>query len=236
MINGAVSQVKVVGSRFRSGVLLALVLGTLLTAAPAHAQAAAPAEPPLRSSAWSTATNITALSAMGLVLLTPRVFYSDPEVNAGWKARFHLSVLAPSMTLAAASLFNESSFKNTLEGYRPGCDEETQGGPGCASYGMFSTPTFAAFSAFGQGTGIFLTDTLKWSGGRFNFGSFFGDVLAPATLSVITAVGRTSGNWESGGQVWSSAGLGMVTGLGLGVLYATMQRPECGYTGSLICW
>lgn len=235
MINGAVLHVKVVGSWLRSGVLLALILGTLLTAAPAAAQTASP-EPPSRSDAWSTATNITALSAMGLVLLTPRVFYSDPEVTAGWKARFHLSVLAPSMTLAAASLFNESTFKDTLKGHRPGCDEKTQGGPGCGSYGMFSTPTFLAFSALGQGVGIFMTDTLKWSGGRFNFGPFFGDVLAPATLSVITAVGRTSGNWESGGQVWGSAGVGLVTGLGLGVLYATMQRPECGYTGSLICW
>jgi hypothetical protein len=36
--------------------------------------------------------------------------------------------------------------------------------------------------------------------------------------------------------VWGTAGIGFVTGLGLGVLYAAMQRPECGYTGSLICW
>jgi hypothetical protein len=25
-------------------------------------------------------------------------------------------------------------------------------------------------------------------------------------------------------------------GMGLGTLYAATQRPECGYTGSLICW
>jgi hypothetical protein len=55
-------------------------------------------------------------------------------------------------------------------------------------------------------------------------------------LSVITAVGRTAGDWESPGQVWASAGVGFATGMALGALYATMQRPECGYTGSLICW
>lgn len=213
----------------------ALLAGFLLTT-PALAVQPVPIGPPTRSDAWAKASNITALSAMGLVVLMPRVFYSDPEVTVGWKARFHLSILAPSMSLAAVSLLNEQALKDTFKGHRPGCDDENFGTAGCTSYGMFSSPTFLAFSALGQGTGIFLTDTLKWSNGRFNFGPLMGDVLAPAVLSVITAVGRTSGNWESGGQVWGTAGVGLATGLGLGLLYATMQRPECGYTGSLICW
>ena len=53
---------------------------------------------------------------------------------------------------------------------------------------------------------------------------------------LVTAIGRGVGNWETGGQVV----LGGVTGLALGFLsgmtYSLMQRPECGYTGSLICW
>ena len=47
-------------------------------------------------------------------------------------------------------------------------------------------------------------------------------------------IGLTSGNWESGGQVWGSAGIGLGEGLGTGLLYSLMQRPECGYGGDLI--
>ncbi|MGC4088530.1 MAG: hypothetical protein QM756_11670 [Polyangiaceae bacterium] len=189
-----------------------------------------------RSDAWGSATNITAVSAMGLVLLMPRVFYSDPEVTVGWKARWHLSVLAPSMTLATLGLVNEIVLKDELKGFRPGCSDETTADPNCKSYGMFSSPTFGAFSAFGQGAGIFLVDTLKWSGGRFNFGPFMGDVVAPGVLAVITGIGRSAGNWESGGQVWGTAAASFAIGMGIGTLYAVTQRPECGYTGSLICW
>jgi len=212
---------------------ITVALGVCLTEASAFAQAA---PPPERSDSWSQATNITAVSAMGLVLVMPRVFYSDPEVTVGWKARWHLSALAPTMTLATVALLNEQVLKEKFKGYQPGCSEETFGNPGCTGYGMFSTPTFAAFSAFGQGAGVFLVDTLKWSGGRFNFGGFVGNVAAPAVLAVITGVGRTSGNWEEGGQVWGTAALSFAVGMGIGTLYGAMQRPECGYTGSLICW
>jgi len=192
---------------------------------------------PKRSEAWDTATTVMAASAMGLEFLMPRTFYSDPEVTVGWKARWHVSVLAPSMTLATLALFNEVVLKDAFEGHRPGCNQENQGlTPRCTSYAMLSTHSFAAFSAFGQGFGVFLVDTLKWSGGRFNFGSFTGNVLTPAVLSVITGVGRTAGNWENAGQVWGSAGIGAVVGLGMGALYSLTQRPECGYSGSLICW
>ncbi|HKO53525.1 MAG TPA: hypothetical protein VJV79_37710 [Polyangiaceae bacterium] len=191
---------------------------------------------PERSAGWDSATKIMALSSAGLVMIMPRIFYSDPEVTAGWKARWHVSVLAPTMTLAAFTLLNEVSLKDSFASYRPGCSAENQGLPGCESYGMFSSPSFLAGSAFGQGTGIFLVDTFKWSGGRVNGGALVGDVAVPLVLSVLTAVGRGSGNWETGGQAWGSAGLGLGAGLGMGVLYALLQRPECGYSGNMICW
>ena len=214
----------------------ALGLSVWLHSASAHAQQEQILLPE-RSDAWNTATTILTLSSVGLGLVMPRVFYSDPEVTVGWKARFHLSVLAPAMTLAAFTLLNEHTLKNEFAADRPGCDDSNRGLPGCADdFGMFSSHTSLSFSMLGQGTGIFVIDTAKWSDGRFNVGAFAGHVAVPAVLSVITAVGRSAGNWESTGQIWASAGVGFATGFALGALYATMQRPECGYTGSLLCW
>lgn len=211
-------------------------IATATLLASASASAATPTPVPDRSASWNSATKIMALSSTGLVMIMPRVFYSDPEVTAGWKARWHVSVLAPTMTLAAITLLNEVSLKSSFASFRPGCDDTNQGMPGCDSYGMLSSPSFLSFSSFGQGTGTFLVDTVKWSGGHFNGGAFAGDVVAPLILSVLTAVGRGSGNWETGGQVWGSAGLGLGAGLGMGVVYALLQRPECGYSGGMICW
>jgi hypothetical protein len=212
----------------------ALFAVTLLASTPARAQMMTAPE---RSDGWDTATNIMALSSAGLQLVMPRVFYSDPEVTVGWKARWHVSVLAPSMTLATLALLNEQYLKDDFEGFRPGCDETNQGLiEECSSFGMLSTQSFLAFSALGQGTGVFLVDTIKWSGGRFNAGAFAGQVGIPLVLAVLTAVGRTAGEWETGGQAWASGGIGLLSGLGLGALYAALQRPECGYTGGLICW
>jgi hypothetical protein len=196
----------------------------------------APLPIPDRSNAWSQATNIMAVSAIGLQLVMPRVFYSDPEVTAGWKARWHISVFAPAMTLSTLGLANEVAFKDSFASFRPGCEDANQGGVSCKSYGMLSTQSFVTFGAMGEGLGVFLVDTMKWSDGRFNAGAFFGEVGVPSLLAVITAVGRSSGNWESGGQVWESAGLGLGVGLGTGLLYAVLQRPECGYSGNLVCW
>lgn len=210
-----------------------------------NARAATDEELPERSGGWNRATNIMALSSAALQVLMPRVFYSDPEVTVGWKARWHVSVLAPSMTLFALSMANEAYLKDEFESLRPDCqtddpqvaeDENFAFDSECKEYGLFSTQSMLAFSALGQGVGVFLVDTIKWSGGRFNFGGFMGNVGVPLVLAVLTAVGRTSGNWETGGQVWTSAGVGVGAGLGMGVLYAIGQRPECGYSGGLLCW
>jgi hypothetical protein len=212
----------------------ALVLATVAFVGDAAAQPVSPI--PDRSVPWQTVTGFTMAAAGATQLLMPRVFYSDPEVTVGWKARFHVSVLAPVMTLTALTVLNESAMKNALQGPRPGCDGSNQGLAHCDSYGMVSSHSFAAFSALGHGAGIFLFDTTKWSGGRFNPWSFIGNVVAPFGLAVTTGLGRGLGNWEDTGQIL----LGGVTGLGIGFLsgmtYSLMQRPECGYTGSLICW
>jgi hypothetical protein len=207
----------------------------MLASVPARAQSCGDPTAECRSAGWGDATTILALSSLGLQLVMPRVFYSDPEVTAGWKARWHVSQLAPIMTLATLTLVNEHHLKPSFEGLRPDCDKFPSAAE-CQTYGMFSSQSLLAFSAFGQGTGVFLGDTLKWSEGRFNAGAFTGEVGIPLVLALVTAVGRTAGHWESSGQVWASAGVGAVVGLGTGLVYSLMQRPECGYTGSLLCW
>jgi hypothetical protein len=217
----------------------ALVVGSvLLLSGVARAQSApaSPPAPPGRSDAWNTATNILAASALGVELVMPRVFFSDPDVTAGYKARWHVSALAPVMTTGAIALINEVALKDSFSGLRPDCTDETQGTPGCTSFGFLSTQAFVAGSALGQGVGTFLVDTMKYSGGQVNAGALIGEIGVPLVLAPITAIGRTSGNWESGGQAWGSAAIGLGVGLALGTLYAEMQRPECGYTGNLICW
>ena len=154
----------------------------------------------------------------------------------GWKARWHVSVLAPVMTITTLALLNEYEFKDSFEGDRPGCDDSNRGGPGCQSYGMPSTHTFASVAAFGHGTAVFLVDTLSHSGGRFNFGSFAGNVLVPLALSSVTVAGRRAGDFEDWGQIGVGAAAGLVSGAVMGFVYSTLQEPECGYTGSLICW
>ena len=212
---------------------VALFLGALFATTEARA---APPPPPERDDGWQTATTALAISAGAMELIMPRVFYSDPEVTVGWKARWHVSVLAPLMTLTGITFLNEVVLKDAFKGQRPGCNNNNADLSECASYGFMSSHSYAAWSFAGQGTGIFLADTIKWSHGNFNAGALIGHVAVPLILGTITTVGRTAGNFETGGQAWGSAGVGLVTGLGMGLLYGLAQRPECGYTGSLICW
>lgn len=220
----------------RVSTISAVACVTLVASAAAAQEAPTPTVPPERSEAWSQATTILAISALSVELVMPRVFYSEPEVTVGWKARWHLSALAPILTLATLTLVNEHYLKDSIAAHRPGCDDTNQGLPGCTSYGSFSSPTLATFSAVGHGAAVFFSDTTKWSDGRFNAGAFTGHVAVPLILAVITAAGRTSGNWESGAQVWATAGTGFALGVGTGLLYGLLQRPECGYSGKLICW
>ena len=213
--------------RFLIALLPACIIA--LAARPSSAQTS-------RNETWDSVTLATSLGAVGVELLMPRIFYSSPEVTVGWKARWHVSVLAPSMTLAATALLNEVALKDAFKGNRPGCTDETFGTAGCETYGMLSTHTFASFAALGQGAAVFVFDTAKYSDGRFNVGGFIGHVGVPLILGTVTAIGRSAGDWETGGQVVASGAIGLGTGFLMGTLYALGQEPECGYTGSLICW
>jgi hypothetical protein len=212
---------------------LFVCLACLLGASSASAQVS---PEPSRSEAWGTVTTITMVAGGATELLMPRVFYADPEVTVGWKARWHVSVLAPVMLLTSATLLNDLALKDAFKSFRPGCDSSNNRLPGCESYGSPSTHAFGGFAALGHGTAVFVFDTFKWSGGRFNGGSFAGHVAAPLVLAGITGIGRSVGDHESFGQVVVGGALGLGIGFLSGMTYSLMQRPECGYTGALICW
>jgi hypothetical protein len=238
----------------RSKVGCALMLGSLLLLASRDASAQVTgASVPNRDKTWQTVTGITMVAGGATELLMPRIFYADPEVTVGWKARWHVSVLAPVMTLTALTLLNEYALKDALQEQRPDCDTANPGTPlndpqgqaaqntakivaACNTNGGPSTHAFGGTAAFGHGLALFIFDTTKWSDGRINGGALAGHVIAPFILAGITAVGRGAGNWESTGQILEGAGLGLVFGFLTGMTYSLMARPECGYTGSLICW
>jgi hypothetical protein len=213
--------------------LLAPALLVLAVSSPAQAQ---PSPVPNRDQGWGVATTVTLGAAGAIELLMPRIFYSDPEATVGWKARWHVSQLAPVMTLTVLTLANEFLLKGALKDPRPGCDDTNTPGPHCDTYGSLSTHAFGSFAALGQGGAVWLFDMTKWSGGRFNAGSFIGNVAVPLILAGVTDIGRSAGNWENGGQIIGGSVAGVALGFLTGMTYSLMSRPECGYTGNLICW
>jgi hypothetical protein len=194
--------------------------------------------PPQRSAAWETVSNVSAVVGMGSQVLMPRIYWSDTEVTIGQKARWHFSVLAPTMFLLTAALFNELVVHDAITSYRPGCGPSNVGVEGCTSFGMPSSHTFVAFSSLGHGTGVFLIDSLKWSNGHISVGAIAGDIGLPLIASGLTFAGRVAGSpsIEHGDQ----AAVGGLIGLGFGLLaggaYALLQRPECPYGAGIICW
>jgi hypothetical protein len=212
---------------------ISTALLVLATSQPADAQVS---PPPNRDTTWGAVSSATAVTAGAVELLMPRIFYSDPEVTVGWKARWHVSQLAPVMTLTALTLANEYLLKPAIKSNRPGCDDTNTPGPDCVTYGSPSTQAFAAFSALGHGAAVWLFDMTKWSDGRFNVGSFIGNVAVPLVLAGVTDVGRGVGNYEDAGQIIAGSLAGVGLGFLIGTTYALMARPECGYTGSMICW
>jgi hypothetical protein len=191
---------------------------------------------PDRNTTWGAVGTI----ALGLgavsQLVMPRMFYADPEVTVGWKSRWHVSVLAPVATLTMLGVLNELAIKDMLKSDRPGCDDTNRGLAHCDTYGSPSTHAYGAFAALGHGVGVFLVDTTKWSGGKVTAGSLVGNVAIPFIAATVTAVSRGAGNWENTGQVLVGGTAGLMLGFVSGMAYSLMQRPECGYSGSLMCW
>ena len=209
----------------------------------AHAQAVPPAAE--RNTDWEIASTISMVIGVSTVTLMPRVYYSDPEATVGWKARWHVSQLAPALFLTAATLFLEFPLKNLIEGTRPGCTvEETEAGfdgSNCESYGMVSTHSFAAWSAAGSGVGIWVADTFIYSDSKFHAGSFIGNVAVPISAAILTSVGRgvgpgTTEPYETPEQILLGFGAGALVGFGVGIAYAILQEPNCGYGNNVICW
>jgi hypothetical protein len=229
-------------------------MGFAAVAALAPAKASAQTVPPIapHDETWGTVSHVSLAIGASTVFLMPRVYYSDPESTVGWKGRWHFSMFAPSMTMVAATFLVNGPIRTALASPRPGCtvDQTTVANPdsGCESFGGPSTHAFAAWGATGVGTGVFLVDTLRYSRGRFNAGSFIGNIAVPLVASVMTSVGRgietgstdqfgtTVQPFESAGQVAAGAVTGFFSGLLVGGAYALLQRPSCGYGNAIFCW
>ena len=159
-----------------------------------------------------------------------------------------VSVLAPAMTLVGATLLVDGPIREAIESSKVGCTlDQTLGATpflppdsGCETFGGPSTHAFAAWSAFGAGTTIFLVDTFKYSDFEFHGGSFVGNVIVPLGGAILTSVARSADGSgigpESTGQVVAGALPGLGVGALLGLGYAFLQEPDCGYGGYLICW
>jgi len=199
-----------------------------------------------RDQNWGTVSDVALTVGVLSPFLMPRVYYNDPTSTVGWKGRWHISVLAPAMTMFGAALLVDLPIKREAKGPRPGCtvDESANAFPaaGCETFGGPSTHMFATWGSLGTGTAIFLVDTFKYSDGRFNAGAFIGNVFLPLTASVFGTMGRAiqSGPdvfaYEDGGQIAAGAISGLLTGAAIGAAYALLQRPSCPYGDSLFCW
>lgn len=221
----------------------AIVGATLLWPSEAHAQQTTL---PFveRDKNWDLVSNVMMSLGVASVTLTPRVYYSSPDATVGWKARWHISSLAPVMSMVGLTLLVDGPFHDAIKGTRPECtvDETTVDlpGSGCESFGMPSTQSFAAWGAFGGGLGIFLVDTFKYSSGEFHGGSFVGDVAIPFGAALMTSVGRglngSGFGHESVEQIIGGAVPGLIIGGALGLAYSFLQEPNCGYGDTLFCW
>lgn len=216
---------------------LSFVAGALV-ASPRDAAAADPVPvEPFRDKTWKGVSDAMVFSSFGLALAMPRIYSANDETTEGWKARWHVSALAPLMTLSTLTLLNHVYFKDTLKGDRPGCDDTNRGlVPQCADYGAPSSHSFIATSLFAHGTTMFLVDTFTWSHGKVNAASVVGNVGVPFVLGVLTLAGRGAGEYETGGQIVAGATAGLAAGILTGLTYAMFQRPDCGYSSGLICW
>lgn len=229
---------------------LTAIAATLAFEQSAAAQSPVPAAAP-RDAGWGLVSDVAMTIGVLSPTLMPRVYYSDPTATVGWKGRWHFSVLAPTMTMFGIAALVDGPMKLAAKGPRPGCTQaqtdEGFPGSGCETFGGPSTHMFATYGGFGAGTAIFLVDTFKYSDGRFNGPAFIGNVALPFTAAIFGTMGRalesgtdSFGNpiraYEDGGQIAAGAVSGLLTGALVGLSYAMLQRPSCGYGDSIFCW
>jgi hypothetical protein len=218
----------------------ACALASLAWTESSLAQTVPPSAP--RDENWEIVSQVSMLIGVGTATLMPRVYYNDPEATVGWKARWHVSQLAPAFTLLGATLLVDGPIRNLGEGTRPGCTvAETESGfagSNCESYGMPSTHSFAAWSAAGAGLGIWVADTFVHSNSEINVGSIIGNLAVPVTAGVMTSVARGVGTepHEDADQILVGLAAGLPIGFLTGIGYALLQEPNCGYGNNLICW
>ena len=86
-----------------------------------------------------------ALGAIAALLfgLMPRVFYAGPETTVGWKSRFHVAVLAPTLVLAGITILNQYALKSAIGAKRPGCADPTTPCSDSDPYETMSSHAFA---------------------------------------------------------------------------------------------
>lgn len=235
---------RIKGSTLAAGIIVSALTTTL---APSEASAQTGATAPLveRDSAWNTVSTVSMLIGVGSVSLMPRVYYSSPDATVGWKARWHVSALAPIMTMTALTLMVDNPVKNAIQSPRPLCtvDQTLAALPdsGCETFGAPSTHAYASWGAFGAGASIFLVDTFNYSDSELSVPSLIGNVIVPFGAAIMASVARdaTGGGQaghESPGQIAAGALTGAATGAILGLGYSLMQEPDCGYGGYLFCW
>jgi len=223
--------------------LIMAAIAALLVPREAAAQAIPPAAP--RDENWEAVSQISMLTGVASVALMPRVYYNDPDATVGWKGRWHVSQLAPALTLTAVTLFIDTPVKGAIESTRPGCtiDETRVAFPDseCESFGGPSTHAFASSATFGAGLAIWIFDTFVYSDSEFHAGSFIGNVAVPLTAAVLTSVARgiapgESESFEDGGQIGAGIAVGLPIGFLTGMAYTLLQEPNCGYGNNIICW
>jgi hypothetical protein len=229
--------------RFITAGLCTAALAALLVPREAAAQAIPPAAP--RDENWEAVSQIAMITGVASVTLMPRVYYNDPDATVGWKGRWHVSQLAPALTLTAATLFVDIPVKGAIESARPGCtlDETRVAFPDseCESFGGPSTHAFASSATFGAGLAIWIFDTFVYSDSEFHAGSFIGNVAVPLTAAVFTSIARgvapgESESFEEGGQIGAGIAVGLPIGFLTGMAYTLLQEPNCGYGNNIICW
>lgn len=228
-----------------SSVLVAGVLAATLSTFAFEGDAQAQIPPTVeRDPNWDTVSTVTMMIGMASVSLMPRVYYSSPDATVGWKGRWHVSALAPIMTMTGVTLLVDGPIRDAIQSPKEGCSVENTldalEGAGCESFGGPSTHAFASWGATGAGLGIFLYDTIEYSDYRFNVPSFIGNVAIPLASSFLTSAARSADGRglgpEGTGQVVAGALPGLGVGLVTGLVYSAMQEPDCGYGGYLFCW